>query len=99
VVITNLLASNPGRIAIFGWQRLTGIPIQPLSTVHGACYEDYSHGIRLVSETAFVDGNPASVYDVLEDSLQARVLSDEGAIPNLRALIANAAGSQPCGQS
>ena len=99
VVITNLLASNPGRIAIFGWQRLTGIPIQPLSTVHGACYEDYSHGIRLVSETAFVDGKPASVYDVLEDSLQARVLSDEGAIPNLRALIANAAGSQPCGQS
>jgi hypothetical protein len=99
VVITNLLAANPGRIAIFGWQRLTGIPIQPLSTVHGACYEDYSHGIRLISETAFVDGKPASVYDVLQDSLLARVLSDEGPIPNIRTVITNAAGSQPCGQS
>lgn len=96
VVITNLLASNPGRIAIFGWQRLTGIPIQPLSTVHGACYADYSHGIRLISETAFVDGQPASVYDVLEDPLLSRVLSDEGAIPNLRSLISITAGNQPC---
>ena len=41
---------RPGRIAIYGWHRGTGDPIQPLSTVHGAGYADYSHGIRLVSE-------------------------------------------------
>ena len=96
--MTNLLASNPGRIAIFGWHRLNGMPIQPLSTVHGACYADYSHGIRLVSETALVDGKSTSVYDVLQDPALARVLSDEGPIPNLRALLTSTAGDQPCGR-
>jgi hypothetical protein len=91
VVVTNLLTSNPGRIAIYGWHRLNGAPIQPLSTVHGACYADYSHGIRLVSETVMVDGQSKSVYDVLKDPVLSRVLSDEGPIPNLRGLIATAA--------
>ena len=98
VVITNLLASNPGRIAIYGWHRLTGAPIQPLSTVHGACYADYSHGIRLVSETAIVDGKTASVYDIMQDPALSRVLSDEGPIPNLRELIGRTAGDSGCGE-
>src|SRR6202044_556287 len=63
VVVTNRLEHNPGKIAIYGWHRLNGAPIQPLSTIHGACYADYSHGIRLVSETVLVDGAPRSVYD------------------------------------
>jgi hypothetical protein len=87
VVITNLLATNPGRIAIYGWHRLTGAPIQPLSLVHGACYADYSHGIRLVSETVLIDGNPMSIYDVLRDPILSKVLSDEGPIPNLKELL------------
>lgn len=98
VVLTNLLASNPGRIAIYGWHRPTGIAIQPLSTVHGACYADYSHGIRLVSETVLVDGQPRSVYDVLQDPVAARALSDEGPIPNIRELMTQAA-RQTCGQT
>jgi len=80
VVITNLLATKQGRIAIYGWHRPTGTPIQPLSTVHGACYADYSHGIRMVSGTALVDGKVQSVSEMLKDSLLANVLSDEGAI-------------------
>ena len=80
VVVTNLLARIPGRIAIYGWQRPGGIPIQPLSTVHGACYEDYSHGIRLVSEIAWEDGALRPVRDILQDAVEARVLSDEGPI-------------------
>lgn len=80
VVITNLLATKQGRIAIYGWHRPTGTPIQPLSTVHGVCYADYSHGIRLVSGTALVDGKVQSVSEMLQDSLLAKVLSDEGAI-------------------
>jgi hypothetical protein len=39
---------RPGRVAIYGWHRLNGEPIQPYSTVHGAYYKDYSHGLRLV---------------------------------------------------
>lgn len=87
VVITNLLASKPGRIAIYGWHRCEGAPIQPLSTVHGARYADYSHGIRLVSEMAILNGKLQSIYDILQDHLLAKVLSDEGAIRNLWQII------------
>jgi hypothetical protein len=80
VVMTNRLAVNVGRIAIYGWHRGPGQPIQPLSTVHGANYADYSHGIRLISETALIDGKIRSIRDILNDSSIARVLSDEGPI-------------------
>jgi hypothetical protein len=81
VVMTNRLASNVGRIAIYGWHRGPGQPIQPLSTVHGANYADYSHGIRMISEVALINGELRSVYDILRDSTVAKVLSDEGPIP------------------
>ena len=90
VVVTPLLASNPGRIAIYGWHRPDGSPIQPLSTVHGACYADYSRGIRLVSEQVVVNGERKSIYDVLADPRLAAVLSDEGPIPGLREFLARA---------
>jgi len=80
VVITNLLMHTPGRIAIYGWQRPGGAPIQPLSTVHGACYEDYSHGIRLVAEQAWENGALRAVRDILQDPSAAAILSDEGQI-------------------
>lgn len=86
VVLSNLLARTPGRIAIYGWQRPGGTPIQPLSTVHGACYEDYSHGIRLVSEMALENGRLRPVRDILQDPVEAPVLSDEGP---LRAVFAD----------
>ena len=89
IVLTNMLASKPGQIAIYGWHRLTGAPIQPLSTVHGACYEDYSHGVRLVSQTVVVDGQNRLVREILKHPLMANLLSDEGAILNsLESLVA-----------
>lgn len=87
VVLTPRLASLPGRVAIYGWLRPDGAAIQPLSTVHGARYADYSHGIRLVSRTVLVDGQARSVFDVLEDPAQAGLLSDEGPDPNARRLL------------
>ena len=80
VVATNRLTTRPGQIAIYGWHRAAGAPIQPLSTVHGAGYADYSHGIRLVSKTAMIEGQLRSIYDILQDSSLARILSDEGPI-------------------
>jgi len=80
VVLTNHLRFRPDRIAIYGWHRAVGQPIQPLSTVHGANYADYSHGIRLVAKMAMIEGRLQSVHDILQDSLLAGVLSDEGAI-------------------
>ncbi|MFH1351273.1 MAG: hypothetical protein ABII26_10085 [Pseudomonadota bacterium] len=83
VVITNRLAPKHKRIAIYGWHHGKGDPIQPLSTVHGARYADYSHGIRLVSEIVLIDGKPRYAYDILRDPKLSSVLSEEGAIQNL----------------
>ena len=80
VVLTNRLITRPGHIAIYGWHRAKGAPIQPLSTVHGAGYADYSHGIRLVAKMAMIDGKLRSVSEILHDSKLARVLSYEGPI-------------------
>lgn len=80
LVLTNRLWTNPDRVAIYGWHRPDGSPIQPLSTVHGARYADYSHGVRLVSDTAFVDGRPTPLMAVLQDPQLSPLVSDEGGI-------------------
>jgi hypothetical protein len=87
LVLTNRLMRIPGRIAIYGWHRAPGMPIQPLSTVHGANYADYSHGIRLVAGMALMGGVPRSVDEVLRDPQLAMALSDEGKI-NIAAVLA-----------
>lgn len=87
VVITNRLNKKPGRIAIYGWQRPNGKPIQPLSTIHDARYADYSHGIRLIHQTVYLNGEPRLIFDVLKDPKIALVLTYEGQIPNPRELM------------
>lgn len=86
VVLTNRLL-GPERIAIYGWHRKDGKPIQSLSTVHGARYADYSHGVRLVYGKVCIDGKLRSIYEVLEDPKTAPVLSYEGLIPKIRRLM------------
>jgi hypothetical protein len=80
VVLTNLLAKRPTQIAIYGWHRGVGAPIQPLSTVHGAGYADYSHGIRLVSHMMMIGEERRSIFDVLQNRTLADILSDEGSL-------------------
>jgi hypothetical protein len=87
VILTNRLLRKPGRIAIYGWHRLKGKPIQPLSTVHGERYADYSHGVRLVYEIVWINGEPRSILDVLQDSRLAPVLTYEGIIKRLLGLL------------
>ena len=83
LVLTPRLWQVPGRVAIYGWHRDVGAPIQPLSTVHGARYADYSHGIRLVSEVVYVNGVRRLMAEVLADPRLAALLSDEGPLPQL----------------
>lgn len=87
LVLTNRIERNPGRVAIYGWHRPSGRPIQSLSTVHGAQYADYSHGIRLVSRTAYVNGRATDLRDLLSDGRYAGLISSEGPITN-RTLLA-----------
>ncbi|MCC6546296.1 carbohydrate binding domain-containing protein [Candidatus Sumerlaeota bacterium] len=70
---------SPARVCIYGWHQLNGSPIQPLSTIHEASYEDYSHGTRLIGGTILVDGVERTVAATLADSSVAALLSDEGA--------------------
>ena len=87
LVLTNRLRGHLDRVAIYGWHTAAGRPIQPLSTVHGWRYADYSHGIRWISAKIFVDGRPTSIFAALEDSRLAQVLCDEGIIANVVGLI------------
>jgi len=80
VVLTTRLLSKRGQVAIYGWHRTNGRPIQPLSTVHGAQYADYSHGIRLVSQTAYVNGQPQPLSQILSDPQLATLVSSEGPV-------------------
>jgi len=81
VVMASRMANAPGRVAIYGWHRSGGNPIQPVSTVHGANYADYSHGIRLVSKTAYLNGRAVSLDELLGSSRYAYLLNKEGPLP------------------
>lgn len=94
LVLTERLRRMPDRVAIYGWHRRPGDPIQPLSTLHGARYADYSHGVRLVSVVAKVDGRRRSIFELLEDPELAPVVSGEGAIPQARRLVLALEGRQ-----
>ena len=94
LVVSNRLWRRAGRVAIYGWHRGAGTPIQPLSTVHGARYADYSHGVRLVSAVAYVNRPPRSIFDVLQDPWLAGIVSDEGPIIRLASLIEAAPASR-----
>jgi hypothetical protein len=93
VVLSTRLASRPGRVAIYGWHRGNGTPIQPLSTVHGAGYADYSHGVRLVSRMAYLDGRPVDLRRLLASGRYAGLLSDEGPVSGPRLEMAALAGN------
>ncbi len=84
VVVTAALASSPGKVAIYGWHRLDGTPIQPVYLGHTDRWVDYSHGIRLVLREVIVDGVARDLADILRDARLAGLLSGEGPVPQPR---------------
>jgi len=79
VVISGKISRDPkpDRVAIYGWHKPDGKPIQPLYTGHVNWYVDYSHGIRLVHRTIHVNGRPMDYIDVLKDRSLRGLLCDE----------------------
>lgn len=79
VIITSAISNDPrpNRLALYGWHKLDGIPIQNIYTGHIDWYVDYSHGFRLVARTIFVDGKPMDYIDVLKDPVLSRLICDE----------------------
>lgn len=79
IVVTPRLASAPGKVAIYGWQRTNGLPIQPLYLGHTAAWVDYSQCTRLVSQRVELNGQIRRLSEVLSDPQLAGLVSDEGA--------------------
>ena len=79
VVITNALLRNPqaNRVALYGWHKLDGKPIQPVYTGHIDWYVDYSHGIRLICQTVIVDGKPMNYKDILNNKKLSTLLCND----------------------
>jgi len=84
VVISARLSVTGNKVAIYGWHRTNGAPIQPLYTGHSANWVDYSHGIRLVHRMMEVNGKRMQLEAVLADPYLAGLISDEGVITNSR---------------
>jgi hypothetical protein len=84
VVIASRVFTSPGKVAIYGWHKPDGKPIQPLYTGHAASHVDYSHGIRLVSRRMMVDGVAKTIEDALAGPESAPLLSNEGVMLQTR---------------
>lgn len=91
VVLTPRLDNRADRIAIFGWHRTNGRPIQPLNTSHDRRYADYSHGVRLVSATIYADGRYLRLEDALQDRMVSPLLSYEGRFSTYASILETAA--------
>lgn len=91
LVLTNrLFRQRSPRVAIYGWHRAAGDPIQPLSTVHGATYADYSHGVRLVGGIVVVNGEERPIVEVFQDAYLGPILTLEGTVRLPAGLVAAA---------
>ena len=79
VVISGKISrdTKPDRVAIYGWHKLDGKPIQPLYTGHVYWWVDYSQGIRLVYRKIKVGKKWMDYSDVLNDPVLKGLLCDE----------------------
>ncbi len=99
VVIASKVFTTPRKVAIYGWHKPDGKPIQPLYTGHAASHVDYSHGIRLVSRRLVVGGVDKTIEEVLADPKLAPLLSNEGVMVQTRYRRTDSAPSLNAGPS
>ncbi|MCP3918807.1 MAG: hypothetical protein GY711_24940 [bacterium] len=84
VVLTPRLVDASDRVAIYGWHRPDGEPIQPLYLGHAATWVDYSHGVRLVQSEMLLDGAPTTAQALLADPELSVLLSRAGPLAHPR---------------
>jgi hypothetical protein len=80
LVLSNRLEEKTNRVAIYGWHKSDGKPIQPLNVSHISWYVDYSHGARLIKRQIEIDGKPRDLRMALISEQWSPLLSDEGPI-------------------
>lgn len=80
VVGRAIVGSNS--VWIYGWHRPNGTPVQPVFGGHSKTYgADYSHGTRLVSRTAFLNGQPVPIESLFANPQYASLLNESGVLP------------------
>lgn len=79
VVISGKISRDirPSRVALYGWHKPDGKPIQPLYTGHINWWVDYSQGIRLVYRKIKVGREWMDYMDVLKDPVLQKLLCNE----------------------
>lgn len=79
VVISGKISRDPkpDRVAIYGWHKPDGKPIQPLYTGHIYWWVDYSQAIRLVYRKIKVGKKWMDYTEVLSDPVLKKLLCDE----------------------
>ena len=79
VIITQRLLENPkdDRVALYGWHKSDSKPIQPIYIGHMNSYLDYSHGIRLVKDTIYVENKPMYYIDAMKHPVYRKLICDE----------------------
>ena len=81
VIISNKIYENSSKpVVIYGWHYQNGTPIQPVYARHSETYADYSHGIRLVQDSALINHKVHLITSVLQDADKSALFSDEGVI-------------------
>lgn len=79
IVISGKISRDkrPDRVAIYGWHKPDGVPIQPLYTGHVNWWVDYSQGVRLISRRIKIDGKWKDYREILKDPVSRKLLCDE----------------------
>jgi len=81
IIISNKIYGQPTpRVVIYGWHKLDGKAIQPVYNKHTNTWADYSHGVRLISQEATLNGKKIKLADLLKDPILNQLVSDEGII-------------------
>lgn len=83
IIISNKIYSTDrtyDRVVIYGWHRSENDPIQPVYNGHSADYADYSHGVRLIANEAFINEESVWIDSILMDPELSVLLSHEGVI-------------------
>lgn len=80
IVIAKHLTQDKTRLGIYGWFDLHGTPVQDLQTVaHQVNYCDYSQSIRLINQTALLNGQEVNLFNILKDPILTRLINYEAA--------------------
>jgi hypothetical protein len=81
IILSNkIYGENSPRVVIYGWHKLDGKPIQPVYNKHTNTWADYSHGVRLVSKIAVLNGKKVKLSNILKDPVLCQLVSNEGVI-------------------